>query len=53
MVSWRYGVLGFWSSDIKIWNRMIDSISQMKIDDHYKLEGILLSILFERELRLM
>ena len=40
-------------SDIKIWNRMIDSISQMKIDDHYKLEGILPLILFERELRLM
>ena len=40
-------------SDIKIWNRMIDSISQMKIDDHYKLEGIFPLILFERELRLM
>ena len=32
---------------------MFDSISQMKIDDHYKLEGILPLILFERELRLM
>ena len=28
-------------SDIKIWNIMIDSISQMKIVDYYKIEGIL------------